>query len=59
MGVSMCAILARPALYLRAALVAAALLFLGFLNCDWIAREASAQGETGRLTILKALPDSF
>ena len=56
----MCAMLASPALYLRAALVAAALLLFGFLNCDWIARESlRARGETGRLTSLKALPDSF
>ena len=43
LGVSMSAMLASPALYLRAALVAAALPFFGFLNCDWIAREASAR----------------
>jgi hypothetical protein len=34
---------ASPVLYLRAALAAAALPFFGFLNCDWIAREASAR----------------
>ena len=45
MGVSMCAMLASPAHYVRAALVAAALLLFG-------SREASAQGETGRLTSL-------
>ena len=39
----MCATLASPALYLCAALVAAALPFFGFLYCDWIAREASAR----------------
>ena len=42
-GVSMCAMLASPALYLGAALVAAALPCFGFFNCDWIAREASAR----------------
>jgi hypothetical protein len=52
MGVSMCAMLASPAHYVRAALVAAAQLLFG-------SREASAQGETGRLTSLKALRDSF
>jgi hypothetical protein len=56
-GVSMCAMPASSALCLRAALAAAALPLFGFLNFDWIARKASAQGETGRLTSLKALPD--
>jgi hypothetical protein len=35
--------LASPALYLRAALVAAALLLFEFLNRDWIARKVSAR----------------
>jgi hypothetical protein len=52
--------LASPALYLRAALVAASLPVhrISQLQLDR-ARGLRAQGETGRLISLKALPDSF